>query len=34
MVKHVLFADVRQNSADAAAKVLGDAGYDVRRYWL
>jgi NAD(P)-dependent dehydrogenase (short-subunit alcohol dehydrogenase family) len=28
--KHVLLADVRQENADAAAKVLGDAGFEVR----
>jgi NAD(P)-dependent dehydrogenase (short-subunit alcohol dehydrogenase family) len=27
--KHVLLADLRQENADAAAKVLGDAGFDV-----
>ena len=27
--KHVLLADLRQDNADAAAKVLGDAGFDV-----
>jgi saccharopine dehydrogenase-like NADP-dependent oxidoreductase len=27
--KHVLLADVRQDNADAAAEVLGNAGYDV-----
>jgi NAD(P)-dependent dehydrogenase (short-subunit alcohol dehydrogenase family) len=27
--KHVLLADVRQENADAAAKVLGDAGFEV-----
>ena len=27
--KHVLLADMRQDNADAAAKVLGDAGYEV-----
>src|SRR5208283_3414712 len=27
--KHVLLADLRQENADAAAKVLKDAGYDV-----
>jgi NAD(P)-dependent dehydrogenase (short-subunit alcohol dehydrogenase family) len=27
--KYVLLADLRQDNADAAAKVLGDAGYDV-----
>ena len=27
--KHVLLADLRQQSADAAAKVLGDAGFEV-----
>lgn len=27
--KHVLLADLRQENADAAAKTLGDAGFDV-----
>jgi len=27
--KHVLLADVRLDNADAAAEVLGDAGYEV-----
>jgi NAD(P)-dependent dehydrogenase (short-subunit alcohol dehydrogenase family) len=27
--KHVLLADLRQDNVDAAAKVLGDAGFDV-----
>ena len=27
--KHVVLADLRQENADAAAKVLGDAGFDV-----
>jgi len=27
--RHVLFADMRPENANAAAKVLGDAGYDV-----
>src|SRR5580765_1972247 len=27
--KHVLLADLRQENADAAAKVLSDAGFDV-----
>ena len=27
--KHVLLADVRQENADAAAEVLGNAGYEV-----
>ncbi|MGD0046611.1 MAG: SDR family oxidoreductase [Bryobacteraceae bacterium] len=27
--KHVLLADLRQENADAAAKVMGDAGFDV-----
>jgi NAD(P)-dependent dehydrogenase (short-subunit alcohol dehydrogenase family) len=27
--KHVLLADIRQDNADAAAKTLGDAGFDV-----
>jgi NAD(P)-dependent dehydrogenase (short-subunit alcohol dehydrogenase family) len=27
--KHVLLADLRQANADAAAKVLGEAGFDV-----
>ena len=27
--KHVLLADLRQNNADAAAEVLGNAGYEV-----
>lgn len=27
--KHVLLADMRQDNADAAAEVLGNAGYDV-----
>ena len=27
--KHVLLADLRQENADAAAKVLKDAGFDV-----
>ena len=33
--KHVLLADLRQENADAAAKVLGDAGFDVStaNYW-
>jgi saccharopine dehydrogenase-like NADP-dependent oxidoreductase len=26
--KHVLLADLRQENADAAAKVLGDAGFE------
>ena len=28
--KHVLLADLRQENADAAAKVLSDAGFDVK----
>jgi NAD(P)-dependent dehydrogenase (short-subunit alcohol dehydrogenase family) len=27
--KHVVLADLRQDTADAAAKILGDAGFDV-----
>ena len=27
--KHVVLADIRQNSADAAANVLRDAGFEV-----
>ncbi|HEV2984931.1 MAG TPA: hypothetical protein VGX46_11095 [Vicinamibacterales bacterium] len=27
--KHVLLADLRQENADAAAKMLADAGFDV-----
>jgi NAD(P)-dependent dehydrogenase (short-subunit alcohol dehydrogenase family) len=27
--KHVLLADLRQDNVDAAARVLGDAGFDV-----
>jgi NAD(P)-dependent dehydrogenase (short-subunit alcohol dehydrogenase family) len=27
--KHVLLADLRQDNVDAAAKVLGDAGFEV-----
>ena len=27
--KHVLLADLRQENADAAAKILSDAGFDV-----
>src|SRR6185436_7156782 len=27
--KHVVLADLRQENADAAAKVLGDAGFEV-----
>lgn len=27
--KHILLADLRQENADAAAKILSDAGFDV-----
>jgi hypothetical protein len=29
--KHVLLADLRQENADAASTVLGNAGYEVTR---